>query len=139
MNAERNVEEGNVWLDQADGQLTVARLVAQAGSWWEVCHQSHRVAELSLKALAYYRGDQKTWTHSLDLLLRNVADTFPEMNDLSEDARTLNNYHSPTIYPDAFPNGSPRRKYKENEATKALAAAERIYAAVRGTIPPSAA
>ena len=135
MNAKRNPKEGNIWLDQADGQLLAARGMAQMGYWWEVCRLSHLVAELSLKAVAYYRGDKRSWTHQLDLLLENVTDTFPEINALSVDADTLGDYHSATVYPDASPNGPPRRKYNEAEATGALEAAERIFAAAREIVP----
>lgn len=138
MNVERNPEEGNLWLDQADGELRAARVMAQTGYWWQVCRLSHLTAELSLKAVAYYRGDQRSWGHLLDLLLDNVTETFPKLKTLSPDALLLNGYHVPTLYPDASPNGPPLEKYGKEEATEALEAAERVFAAAREIIPPMA-
>ena len=53
---ERNPVEGARWLSQAEHELQAARLLLQAGHWWDVCRHSHYVAEFSLKGLAYYRA-----------------------------------------------------------------------------------
>ena len=120
MNAKRNAEEGMIWLEQADGELVAARVMAEAGYWWQVCRQSHLTAELSLKAVGYYRGDKRCWTRQLDLLLKNVTNTFPEINALSADVRLLGNYHSAAIiYPYSF-GVFPSDKYSEGEANGAL-------------------
>ena len=135
MNAERNAEEGMRWLDQADGELVAARVMAEAGYWWQVCRQSHLTAELSLKAVGHYRGDKRCWTHHLDLLLKNVTNTFPELNALSADVRLLGNYHSAAaIYPYSF-GVFPSDKYSEGDANGALEVAERVFAAAREIIP----
>ena len=138
MNGERNLAEGTRWIRQAENKLYAARLSLQGGCWGEACHQLHAVAELSLKALAYYRGDKKAWGHLLDVLLQNVEETFPRLAALLPDAKMLNNYHSATIYPDIFSDGSPFEKYDEGKATAAFQAAERIYAVARDAIPAPA-
>ena len=135
MNGERNLVEGTNWIRQAEHQLQISRSMLQEGYWGAVCHQSHAVAELSLKALAYYRGDKKPWGHSLDTLLQDVEDAFPDLVALSPDAERLNDYHTATIYPVTFSDSPPFEKYDEAEATAALQAAERIYTVARENIP----
>ena len=135
MSGERNLVEGTRWIRQAEHELQITRSVLQGGYWGKVCHQSHTVAELSLKALAYYRGDKKPWGHSLDTLLQDVEDTFPDLVALLPDAERLNDYHTATIYPVTFSDSPPFEKYDEAEATAALAAAERIFAVARENIP----
>ena len=135
---ERNPAEGARWLRQAEHEIQGVKLLLEGGQWSQVCRLSHAVAELSLKALAYFRGDRKAWGHSLDVLLQNVADTFPDLVALLPDAKMLNNYHVPTIYPNTFSDGAPFEKYDEGEATAALGAAERIYAVAREAIPAPA-
>ena len=135
---ERNPAEGARWLRQAEHELQVARLFLREGFWRHVCRYSNFAAEFSLKALAYYRGDRKAWEHSLEVLLENVADTFPDLAALSPDAERLNDYRVATRYPGAFPDDSPHGKYQEGEATEALQAAERIFAVARENIPAPA-
>ena len=135
---ERNPVEGARWIRQAEHELQIARLYLQEGYWGEVCRKSHAVAENSLKALAYFRRDRKAWGHSLDVLLQNVQDTFPDLAALSSDAERLNDYHTATIYPVTFSDSPPFEKYDEAEATAALQAAERIYTVAREAIPAPA-
>ena len=132
---ERNPVEGAHWLSQAEHEIIGVKLLLEGGQWSQACRLSHAVAELSLKALAYYRGDKKPWGHSLDTLLQDVEDTFPDLVALLPDAERLNNYHTATIYPVTFSDGPPHEKYKEEEATAALGAAERIFTVARENIP----
>ena len=77
---------------------------------------------------------EECWGHSLDVLLKNVEETFPDLAALSSDAESLNDYYENTRYLDS----SPFEKYGEGEATEALRAAERIFTAARENIPAPA-
>ena len=127
--------EGARWLRQAEHELLGVKLLLEGGQWSQACRLSHAVAELSLKALAYYRGDKKPWGHSLDVLLQDVEDAFPELVVLSSDADRLNDYRTATIYPNTFSDSSPFEEYDEEEATAALRGAERIFTVARENIP----
>jgi HEPN domain-containing protein len=91
------------WLQQAESDLEIARITAQAGRHEWACFAAQQAAEKAVKALHLHLG-QEAWGHLVTRLLTELPITVPSM--LVEKARSLDTY-APTRYPDAFPAGAP--------------------------------
>ena len=112
---------------QAGYDLESARLMMREGFYSQVCFMSQQVAEKTLKALAYYRGDSDVGGHTLRALLSSLELSYPELSRFYEVTETLESYYIPTRYPDALPGGAPFEVYLYEDAEEALYNAERIY------------
>ena len=107
-------EDASRWLRQAENDLAVAQLTLREGFFAQACFMSHQVAEKSLKALAYRRGDRYVTGHSVTDFVRDLAQTYPEVLQHDQLAGILDQYYVPTRYPDALPGSVPFEVYKEN-------------------------
>jgi HEPN domain-containing protein len=92
------------WLQQAESDLEIARITAQAGRHEWACFAAQQAAEKAVKALHLHLG-QEVWGHLVTRLLTELPITVPSM--LVEKARSLGTLYAPTRYPDAFPAGAP--------------------------------
>jgi HEPN domain-containing protein/predicted nucleotidyltransferase len=92
------------WLQQAESDLEIARITAQAGRHEWACFAAQQAAEKAVKALHLHLG-QEAWGHLVTRLLTELPNTVPSM--LVEKARSLDTLYEPTRYPDAFPAGAP--------------------------------
>lgn len=95
---------------------------------------AQQVTEKTLKALAYYRGDEDVRGHTLIALLSSIEASYPELSGFHEIAETLEAYYIPTRYPDALPTGAPFEVYLYEDAEDALQSAEIIFRAGRDII-----
>ena len=91
------------WLLQAENDLAFGRLALREGFFAQACFISHQVAEKSLKALAYYRGDRTVIGHSLLELASSLEPTYPQLSKYHELAGILDQYYVPTRSPNALP------------------------------------
>ena len=124
-----------VWMRQAGHDLDTACYLMRDGRYSHVCFMSQQVAEKTLKALAYYRGDSDVIGHTLKALVSSLEASYPELSKFYEIVETLESYYVPTRYPDALPSGAPFEVYLYDEAEEALYNAELIFNLGRTIIP----
>lgn len=124
-----------VWMRQSEHDLDTARYLMRDGRYSHVCFMAQQVAEKTLKALAYYRGDSDVVGHTLKALASSLEAPYPELSRLYEVVETLESYYVPTRYPDALPRGAPFEVYVYDEAEDALYGAELVFNFGRSIIP----
>jgi HEPN domain-containing protein len=107
---------------QAENDLEWARYSFEGKFHAQTCFVSQQAAEKALKAFAFSRGFDVVKTHSLVRIIRELE----EDGDLERHARELDLYYVSGRYPDAFPAGAPFEVLGEEQARRALAAAEEI-------------
>ena len=123
-----------IWMRQAEYDLESARLLMREGFYSQVCFIAEQVAEKTLKALAYFRGDHDVRGHTIKGLISGLESSYPELSRFIEDIETLESYYIPTRYPDALPSGAPFEVYLYEDAEDALRSAELIFDFGRRTI-----
>jgi len=112
------------WLAQAEDDLAVARQLRE-GKWWAAaCFHAHEAAEKALKAV-YQRRGAKALGHSLKSLASALRDPPAEV---VEQAAYLARFYIASRHPDAFDSGTPRDHLFEEDADRAITAADRILA-----------
>ena len=124
-----------IWMRQSEYDLESARLLMNEGFYSQACFMSQQVAEKTLKALAYYRGDSDVRGHTLRALVSSLETSYPELSKFHEMTETLESYYIPTRYPDALPSGAPFEVYQYEDAQEALQNAEQIFNFGRDIIP----
>jgi HEPN domain-containing protein len=118
------------WLRQAENDLEWARYSLAGGFHAQTCFIAQQAGEKALKAYAFFRGFDVVKTHSLFQIVRDLG----EDGDLKRHARELDVYYISGRYPDAFPSGAPFEILGEEQARRALTAAEEIGRIVRERI-----
>jgi len=93
----------------------------------EICFLSQQAAEKALKALIVSRHVRPAHIHDLAKLLAHARSLGPDLKGLDTDCGVLKGYSAEPRYP------GPRRNRRQ--AGAAVAAAERIVAAVRAHLP----
>ena len=124
-----------VWLQQSEDDLETARILLEASRYAMTCFTSQQVAEKTLKALAYYRGDRYVVGHSLTNLASGLRDTYPQLLDHMLAIRRLTLYYIPTRYPDALAGGAPRDCFDREQAEESVAFAAELVTFARTIIP----
>lgn len=121
-----NRAEADRWLKQAENDLDFARVGLREGFFAQVCFLAQQSAEKAVKAIGYLLGERTVLGHSVAVLADRYAGRAPGLADLREEAGVLDQYYIPTRYPNGLPGGFPFMAFTENQATNAVAAAERF-------------
>ena len=121
-----SASEADRWLKQAENDLEFARLGLREGFFAQVCFLAQQSAEKAVKAIGYLLGDRTVLGHSVAVLVDRYAERVPDLADLRDAAGLLDQYYIPTRYPNGLPGGFPFMAFSEEQATNALAAAERF-------------
>ena len=124
-----------VWLHQSEDDLVSARVLLEASRYAMTCFASQQVAEKTLKALAYYRGDRYVIGHSLTNLANDLTESYPQLLDHMLAIRRLTLYYIPTRYPDALAGGAPSDCFDREQAEEAVGFAAELVAFARSIIP----
>ena len=129
----RRKAEARRWLQQALYDLKAARWNIQGGFHDTACFLAQQAGEKTLKSLLYYLGSRRTalLTHSLVEMIEAAKKQVNALAGLSDEARQLDLHYIPSRYPNGLPSGYPHRFYGKALAEQAVAAAERIFGAVR--------
>ena len=125
----------SIWMRQTEHDLDTARYLMRDGRYSDVCFTAQQVAEKTLKALAYYRGDSDVIGHTLIALAISLEKSYPELSRFHGIVESLGPYYIQTRYPDALPSGAPFEVYMYDEADEALYNAEQFYNFGRSIIP----
>ena len=123
------------WLRQATIDLDFAQNALDNEFYSQACFNSQQVAEKTLKALAYYRGDRFVTGHSLINLARSLESSYPQILEYMRALRRLNLYYIATRYPDALAGSVPSDCFDREQAEEALLFAEDIMSFVLTIIP----
>lgn len=124
--------EAKRWFQQARHDLRAARWNAEGGFHNTACFLAQQGGEKALKAFLYFCGARRAalLTHSLVEMIREGAQQYGSLNDLLEDARTLDLHYIPSRYPNGLPSGYPHQFYSPDMSGQAISACERIMTAV---------
>ena len=91
------------WILQAESDLGVARLALREGFYSISCFFSQQSGEKAFKSIGYFRGDRRVFGNSLQKILDNLTETYPDLSNLRDSACRLDQYYLSTRYPDALP------------------------------------
>jgi HEPN domain-containing protein len=116
------------WLDQAQRNLEQAEASRRDGRHEWDCFAAQQAAELAVKALHLWHG-QEAWSHVVARLLEDLPKPAPA--DLVERSRVLDNYYIPTRYPNGHPEGAPFMHYGKYQSEEAIQNAGQVIAFVR--------
>jgi HEPN domain-containing protein len=114
------------WLDIAAEDLTVAHLVFEEEHLAHTCFLSQQCIEKSLKAYLIGKANTYPRTHNLVILLNQCEMLEPTFSQFRAECIAIDQYYVPTRYPDAVPGGLPTGSPTEQQAQKAITAAETI-------------
>ena len=118
------------WLRKGEQDITLCRyLVALADEYWaHVCFLAQQTAEKYMKALLIAQRMRPDRTHDLTKLLVALRKAGCQLPDADADCVLLSPYAVVTRYPSGL-------DLEEENGRAALAAAERIVAAVKDLLP----
>ena len=123
------------WFRQAEADLGLARLSAEAGRHEWCCFACHQAVEKGLKAL-HLHLDQQVWGHGLGRSFRELpvdarAGLVERVDDLEDRFRVLDAFYIPTRYPDSFPEGAPTDHFGRLQSSDAINHARALVEAIR--------
>jgi HEPN domain-containing protein len=123
-------QESGRWLNTARDDLRAARQLLAGDLFAHAAFACQQAAEKAVKAVHFY-FDSDPWGHSILRLLQALdADI---MQDLFEQAKSLDKFYIPTRYPDALPGLIPSEAYTRLEAEQAVGMAE-IFVKAAGKV-----
>lgn len=112
-------------MDQAEGDLLLAKSDVQGGYYDWACFSAQQTAEKAIKAVFQKMGAE-AWGHSVADLLQELAARHSVPERLCEAALELDKAYIPTRYPNAHPTGAPRTRYTKAEAVRLIDYAGKI-------------
>ena len=124
------------WLDQAKADRESVVLELEHGHHNVACFLAQQMAEKTLKAFLYLKGERHPIGHSVADLCRMCARYEPRFADMLSFLVKLDRYYIPTRYPNGLPGGLPSDSYDEADARSALGLADRTLEFVRALMPP---
>lgn len=120
------------WLFFADSDIKTAEAVLEDGLYHMVCFHSHQAIEKSLKALMRRHDLTIPRTHSLMKLANDLRrkDLLPPNLD-EEDLIFVDQFYSPTRYPDTLPAALPQGLPDKPDAERSLQIARGIFSSIQ--------
>ena len=116
------------WIDQAARNLEQALASRKEGRHEWSCFAAQQAAELAVKALHLWHG-QEAWGHAVARLLEDLPTAAPA--DLIDRSKVLDNFYVPTRYPNGHPEGAPFHHYGPYQSEEAIRHAGEILEFVR--------
>ena len=113
------------WLNQAQRDLDQARDSRLSGRHEWACFASHQAAEKAVKALHLHLG-QEAWGHVVTTLLGDLPATVAVPQEITEEARVLDNFYIPTRYANSHPEGAPYEHYGPLQSEQAIRYASEV-------------
>jgi len=125
-------KEADRWLKQAENDYLFAKTGFREGFYAQTCFICQQVAEKSVKAIHYFHGARIVIGHSVHQLLKEID--IVKDRKIMESAGLLDQYYIPARYPNGLPGGAPFEVFSQDQAEKALEAAEIILNQAREAI-----
>jgi len=119
------------WLNRAEEDLAVARLVLDEEYPAHACFLSQQCVEKALKAFLLATINSYPRTHKVVDLLGECQRVEPEFNRFLSDALVIDQYYIPTRYPDGIPGGTSGGLPDFTEAKEAVSIAEELFGFVK--------
>jgi len=116
------------WINQAARDLEQALASRKEGRHEWACFAAQQAAELAVKALHLWHG-QEAWGHAVARLLEDLP--APAPTDLVDRSKVLDNFYVPTRYPNGHPEGAPFHHYGPYQSEEAIRHAGEILEFVR--------
>ena len=111
------------WLKHAHSELRFGGLALENGFYAQACFIAQQVAEMALKAIAYYRRADAVKAHSI----KNISQALGINGKIETYGRKLDMYYTSTRCPDALPdNIVPAEFFTVEQAREALQMAKEI-------------
>jgi HEPN domain-containing protein len=125
--------EARRWFQQAYYDLKATRWNIEGGFYDTACFLAQQAAEKALKSILYFTGSRRKalMTHSTVEMVRESGKKINSLTELINEARELDLHYIPSRYPNGIPSGYPHQFYGRKNADQALAAAERIFNAIK--------
>jgi len=121
------------WLEEAEDDLSSAKILAREGKYGKACFLAQQSAEKAVKSFLVARFKRYEVIHSVSELLKRAE----APQNLIELGVKLDRHYIPSRYPNAWPFGAPFKHYRSEDAEEALRAAEEILGYVRREIEGS--
>ncbi|MCS7287088.1 MAG: HEPN domain-containing protein [Anaerolineae bacterium] len=128
------MERSADWLDQAQGDIALAKSAMGGGFYDWACFAAQQAAEKAVKAV-FQKLRKEAWGHAVAALLEELSKEIFVPPDLYEKALELDKAYIPTRYPNAHPWGAPRRLYTKAEAQRLIGYAEQILSFCENILP----
>lgn len=125
--------EARRWFQQAYYDLKATRWNIEGGFYDTACFLAQQAAEKALKSILYFTGSRRKalMTHSTVEMVREAGKKINSLVELINEARELDLHYIPSRYPNGIPSGYPHQFYGRKNADQALAAAEKIFNAIK--------
>jgi len=124
------------WLDKANEDLVVARLVLNEQHPAHACFLSQQCIEKALKAFLLANTNTYPRTHKLVDLLSQCKQVESEFDQFVPNCLVIDQYYIPTRYPDGIPGGTATGIPANTEAEEAIISADKILKFVTLSIRP---
>jgi HEPN domain-containing protein len=125
--------EARRWFQQAYYDLKATCWNIEGGFYDTACFLAQQAAEKALKSILYFTGSRRKalMTHSTVEMVREAGKKINSLVELINEARELDLHYIPSRYPNGIPSGYPHQFYGRKNADQALAAAEKIFHAIK--------
>lgn len=126
------VESRARWLEQAEHQLGVVKILLDNGQWADACFHAEQTGQMALKAFLFGVGRRYVHIHSIEALLEECAKFEESFLDLLDQGRALDRFYLQTRYPDVLAAPAiPYRSFGETDAMPAYQNASDIVDMVK--------
>jgi len=126
--------EGLRWLRQAEHDLNDAEYNLAGRRYSLACFLCQQAAEKALKAFLYARGAEQVLGHSVADLATECGTLDGDFRALKPKAAPLDHYYVPTRYPNSLPGGIPAEAFDEDDASRAVALAQKVIRQVKAKL-----
>lgn len=137
MNTPKYKDDSSDWMFLAESDLRAAEVMLREEIFHMACFHAQQAVEKALKAILRRREKVVPKIHSLAKLSHEV--TALGVSLFEDDVLFLDQFYTPTRYPDTLPGGLPEGLPIASDATSAVAAATRVLEEVRKALKNSEA
>lgn len=123
--------EGRRGLEQAEEDRRGAQLLFDGASYHLTCFVAQQVAEKTLKAFLYAKGEELVIGHSVEALCRWASEFDTDFETLRKEVAARDGYYIPTRYPNGLPDSIPARVYTRSAAEESLRLADQTLRLVQ--------
>lgn len=115
------------WLVYAENDLKTAKAALGENVTNNACFHAQQTVEKCLKALLLSEESETPRTHDLLFLLSRARSHKPELLQFDGSVRFLNQFYTPSRYPDAFPGSAQDAMPTKEDAEKSIKFAEEVF------------